>query len=1310
MTLRDQSDQSATIIWRPSLAVRLEVQSGPQAGQSFALTPGELLVGRGQDLDIVLQDGMASRRHARIDWQNNQPGIEDLGSSNGTFVNNVQIGGRQALKPGDRILIGQTVLSVQPIQPAGVPPDKALDQPPEPAAPTQIIAKVPKVRDVIPSRLILTTASRTNQRLGHENLGFLSESHGIMPAEPPLLSLPAGYEAWDQTAAALPELYRKLQVRAALEAMPVLSAAEADLPDRYLLRASCMMSMLAHAYYRIEAGPPDRPMPEGVQRPWEEISRRLNRSAPHLSYIDLIMYNWQLVDPNRADPMRVDNLRLLVPTVDNKEERIFYLTQVEILAQSTRIINALVQAQEAATRDDVTALKQALSLVADDLRHVTYRSFMTINPNPYSDTYVDPVVWAKTVAPFAVPIQSGTAGPSGTSAPIFHMLDSFFGRQRYDTRFGLEMLHLRDWYPKHWQDFIEALAEVSVADYVESRGDHALKGIYQEATQAYAGDGGFLARHRLKVYGYLDIAFKVGRSVTITGFTGLFKDRTWDKVDDELADAKRERAAGFPQASHQATVKRVDALNTDEVRWAKRIVFDIAGAGLRYRPGARCAILPENSDDLVDRTLIALKAKGYESIPLTAEWRQAVHLREGYAGVTALPLRTLLKFGHIRPLDRSVAKALYGASLNGNLRRIVEARAEDQWELWDILNMLSQAGFDTRRLWKAHPGEREYICRIVPPESFRMYSISSRMDSDSIDGASELHLTVGRLLYDTTQTQVSEAGRRYGTASHFLGDRLTIPPEEMGTVALRLVHPPRFHLPDDPSIPIVMFAGGTGIAPFRGFVEERAIQANAGQSWLFLAMRSQAELYYQDELEQAAAQDRLQVRLAFSRDALDARFVSDGRGGHFVFEPGEKRHIGDEMLREENAHALWNLLQSKEDGGQGAYFYVCGRAGFARSVLDAVKEVIRRHAAGTGEEKEKTVNQVLYRLVGEERYMQDVFTTYTGSHIDQKQTYDASEIVLHNDEANGYWMVLNGRVYDLTEFAHLHAGGFKIIRGYAGMDATQAYQKVQHHVNPEVDAMLGMLEIGVVRRLDFGMEWGMAVGPDGLHFISLADLYRAWIRLLYNVVEMENALHNDFTLKEGALTRDETPDSYSPLKLQFILEAHDRFLVNYVEGTMGPQLDNLWAATSGACATNQDARRLRKVVDAIRGSQEAATVGRLSNELAARIRDVADLDLDDRDPARQLAKDYCALLEAEDKRFLQEVKKTLRAGIRVFEEHEHETIRQGGPQLLEIAQQMPKILETYYARVLAQALSVLLAYSHLPRSDGGAAQLPETSG
>ncbi|MEJ2366667.1 MAG: hypothetical protein P8017_18765, partial [Deltaproteobacteria bacterium] len=257
-----------------------------------------------------------------------------------------------------------------------------------------------------------------------------------------------------------------------------------------------------------------------------------------------------------------------------------------------------------------------------------------------------------------------------------------------------------------------------------------------------------------------------------------------------------------------------------------------------------------------------------------------------------------------------------------------------------------------------------------------------------------MHLTIGRLLYETRDTPLSVAAERFGTASHFLGDRSSLPPEEMDKVSLRLVHPPRFSLPEDPGIPIVMFAGGTGIAPFRSFILERAEQDNAADCWLFLGTRTRAEFYYQEELAPIVAQGRLHVRPAFSRDAVDTNFVSNGNGGHFVFEPGEKRYIGDEILREGNAQVLWNLLRSKKDGGQGAYFYVCGRTGFANSVMDAIKEVLRRYSDGSEEEKEEKVNQVLYRLVGEERYMQDIFTTYTGSHIDKKQSYYASEIVL----------------------------------------------------------------------------------------------------------------------------------------------------------------------------------------------------------------------------------------------------------------------------------------------------------------------------
>jgi cytochrome b involved in lipid metabolism len=361
--------------------------------------------------------------------------------------------------------------------------------------------------------------------------------------------------------------------------------------------------------------------------------------------------------------------------------------------------------------------------------------------------------------------------------------------------------------------------------------------------------------------------------------------------------------------------------------------------------------------------------------------------------------------------------------------------------------------------------------------------------------------------------------------------------------------------------------------------------------------------------------------------------------------------------------------------------------------MHAIKEILRRYSTGSEAEMEAQANQILYRLVGEQRYMQDIFTTYTGSHIDSRHAYHASEIVLHNDEEHGYWMVLNGRVYDLTEFSQLHPGGLKIILGYAGMDATQAYQKVRHHLNPEVDSMLGMYEIGVVRRLSFGMEWGVAIGPDGLRFISLADVYRAWIRFLYNIVEMENALENDYSLEEQALTRDENPGSYSPLKLQFLLEAHDRFMVNYVEGSMGKQLENLWAATSGLCRQDQAVDWVQKSVGRIRQTEEADTVKRLSNELATRIDKLVGRDADENDPTVALVKDYCALLKSEDKRFLAEMKTVLRAGVMIFEQYERDTVKQGGMQLLEIVRQIPKILETYHSRVLSQALRTLLAYS-----------------
>src|SRR5919202_1621287 len=186
---------------------------------------------------------------------------------------------------------------------------------------------------VIPARSALISAEETNTRLGHENLGFLSESHGFLPRVPPLRQFPPDFQIWDEMAARLPELYRNLTLRKTLAAMPLLSADAEHLPDQYLLRASVMFSMFAHSYHYVEDDPPL--LPESILHPWAQIARRLGHPAPHQSFIDFFLYNWQWLDPSCSDPMRVRNLKPLVPVWDNEAERIAVMTIVEMVAQST---------------------------------------------------------------------------------------------------------------------------------------------------------------------------------------------------------------------------------------------------------------------------------------------------------------------------------------------------------------------------------------------------------------------------------------------------------------------------------------------------------------------------------------------------------------------------------------------------------------------------------------------------------------------------------------------------------------------------------------------------------------------------------------------------------------------------------------------------------------------------------------------------------------------------------------------------------------------------------------------------------------
>jgi sulfite reductase (NADPH) flavoprotein alpha-component len=281
-------------------------------------------------------------------------------------------------------------------------------------------------------------------------------------------------------------------------------------------------------------------------------------------------------------------------------------------------------------------------------------------------------------------------------------------------------------------------------------------------------------------------------------------------------------------------------------------------------------------------------------------------------------------------------------------------------------------------------------------------------------------------------------------------------------------------------------------------------------------------------------------------------------------------------------------------------------------------------------------------------------------------------------------MIIDGRVYDVTEFAQLHPGGAKIIREYTGMDATQPYQKILHSVNPEVVSMLGMYEIGKIRRLYFGMKWGVYVSSEGLKSVTLADVYRIWIRYLYFVVELENSLHNEFTIQDQATTANENPTERSPYKTQLIMQVYKRFMNEYINSLTGEPLELLWAVTSGLCSASEDVNQISKSVALIQQSENAQIVKGVINGLHESLLNQVRKEPGQTDLSKSSVLAHFNLLEAEDKAFMKELRMSLLAGIRVFEEFEQDAIVKGSERLINAAKEIPAKLEAYYARVASR--------------------------
>jgi sulfite reductase (NADPH) flavoprotein alpha-component len=265
-------------------------------------------------------------------------------------------------------------------------------------------------------------------------------------------------------------------------------------------------------------------------------------------------------------------------------------------------------------------------------------------------------------------------------------------------------------------------------------------------------------------------------------------------------------------------------------------------------------------------------------------------------------------------------------------------------------------------LLRAYPGawSGEELVAALRPLAPRLYSIASSHKQVG----DEAHLTVAHVEYDV-EGDTSDDSRRWGAASHFLagaseGDKLPVFIERNE----------RFRLPRDASRDIIMIGPGTGVAPFRGFVQERVETGGKGRNWLFFGNQHvRSDFLYQVEWQDALKRGELhRVDLAFSRDGL--RAVGSTRdvmrvprhSPHILVRTSQQKTYVQHRLRE-RGRDLYDWLRN------GAHVYVCGAIAMGKDVHAALIEIIAEHGGKTIGDATDYLNE----LQAQGRYARDLY-------------------------------------------------------------------------------------------------------------------------------------------------------------------------------------------------------------------------------------------------------------------------------------------------------------------------------------------------
>lgn len=352
----------------------------------------------------------------------------------------------------------------------------------------------------------------------------------------------------------------------------------------------------------------------------------------------------------------------------------------------------------------------------------------------------------------------------------------------------------------------------------------------------------------------------------------------------------------------------------------QHLVLDLRNSGIKYEVGDSVGVFSTYDRELVSRTLEAMRVSSDEKI-IPKQGGDELEIFDYFltkANISDIPPKLLKEVTNRQTNPEK--KDLLENLLKGENREALKLYVGEH-ELWDFLLAHEEVSFTPQE-----------IVDLLMPHLPRFYSISSCQEYVG----DEVHLTIAPLEYE------SKGYIRRGTCTHYLCGLAELN-QPIIPIFIQASH--GFKLPEDPNVDIIMIGPGTGVAPFRAFMQERLVKRAQGRHWLFFGeWHRESDFFYEEEWNGFNAHVHLKVDAAFSRDQEQKVYV---------------QHL---ML--ENGKDLFHWLEN------GAYLYVCGDAQYmAKDVESALHQILQEHGAMDLQ----LARDYVKGLRKQKRYLRDVY-------------------------------------------------------------------------------------------------------------------------------------------------------------------------------------------------------------------------------------------------------------------------------------------------------------------------------------------------